>query len=155
MHIEKRLEELGIVLPSPRDAAANYLLGNISGDMLYMSGQGPRNAEGVVSTGKVGAEVSLEQGYADARQTGINMLAALRLMLGDLDRVVKVVKVFGMVNSAPGFSGHPKVINGFSDLMVEVFGDAGRHARSAVGLAALPGDMTVEVEMIVQIRPTA
>lgn len=152
MGIEKRLDELGITLPSQRNAAANYLIGNISGDMLYMSGQGPRSADGTMSTGKVGSEVTLEQGYADARLTGINMLGALKHMLGDLDRVVKVVKVFGMVNSAPGFTGHPKVINGFSDLMVEVFGEAGRHARSAVGLAALPGGMTVEVEMIVQIR---
>lgn len=152
MRIEQRLEELGIVLPESRDAAANYLLGNFSGDMLYMSGQGPRNAQGVVSTGKVGDAVSLEDAYADARLAGINMLGALKQVLGDLDRVVKVIKVFGMVNSAPGFSGHPKVINGYSDLMVEIFGEAGKHARSAVGLAALPGDMTVEVEMIVQVR---
>lgn len=152
MRIEQRLEELGIVLPTPKNPSANYLLGNFSGDMLYMSGQGPRYADGRLSVGKVGDTVTLESGYADARTAGINMLNALKLVLGDLDRVVKVVKVFGMVNSDPDFEDQPKVINGFSDLMVEVFGEAGRHARSAVGLAALPGNMTVEVEMILQIR---
>lgn len=152
MRIEQRLEELGISLPAPKNPSANYLLGNFSGDMLYMSGQGPRYEDGRLSVGKVGDTVSFEAAYADARMTGINMLNALKLVLGDLDRVVKVVKVFGMVNSDPDFADQPKVINGFSDLMVEVFGEAGRHARSAVGLAALPGNMTVEVEMIVQIR---
>lgn len=153
MRIEQRLEELGIELPTPKNPSANYLLGNISGDMLYMSGQGPRYANGRLSLGKVGDTVSVEAAYADARMAGINMLNSLKLVLGDLDRVVKVVKVFGMVNSDPDFEDQPKVINGFSDLMVEVFGEAGRHARSAVGLAALPGNMTVEIEMILQIRP--
>lgn len=155
MRIEKRLEELGIQLPELAPVGGNFLRGVITGNLLYLSGQGPKGADGVLSTGKVGDTVSLEKAYADARLTAVNQLAVMKLLLGDLDRVVRVVKVLGMVNAAPDFTQHPKVINGFSDLLQEVFGDAGRHARSAVGMGSLPGGMTVEVEMIVEIRDEA
>ena len=118
----------------------------------FLSGKGPTKAEGGASTGKVGNDVTLEQGYQDARSVGITLLAVMANELGSLDRVTRIVKVLGMVNSAPDFTDHPKVINGCSDLFVEVFGDKGRHARSAVGMAALPGNITVEIEVIVEVE---
>ena len=114
--------------------------------MIHLAGKGPRN-----STGKVGAEVTVEQAYEAARETGLTLLAVMRQELGTLDRVARVVKVFGMVNAAPGFGQQPAVINGCSDLFVEVFGDSGRHARSAVGMGSLPNQITVEIECIIEV----
>lgn len=146
----ERLKQLGLELPTPAVPVANYVPFVIANGFLYLSGQGPR-ANGVTPTGKVGAEVALEDAYQHARQTGLNLLAVAHMALGDLGRVQRVVKLLGMVNAAPTFGDHPKVINGCSDLLVEVFGDAGKHARSAVGMGSLPGNMTVEIEAIFQL----
>ncbi|HUG16355.1 MAG TPA: RidA family protein [Thermomicrobiales bacterium] len=152
MHIEARLQELGLELPAPPAPIANYVRYVQVGNLLFMAGHGP-NRDGVpVYRGQLGSEVSIETGYEAARSTALNLLASCREALGDLDRVKRVVKVLGMVNSAPGFGDQPKVINGFSDLMVELFGEAGRHARSAVGMAALPGGIPVEIEMILEVE---
>ncbi len=148
MLIEQRLKEMGISLPAVPASVANYMPHVLVGNLLYLSGQGPLYPDGHISLGKVGADVSLEQAYADARQTGINLLAAARAALGDLDRIARCVKVLGMVNATPDFRNHPQVINGFSDLMVDVFGERGRHARSAVGMGSLPNGQTVEIEAI-------
>lgn len=152
MSAEARLKQLGIVLPELMTPVANYLPYRIAGNVLYLAGQGPRE-NGVILTGKVGAEVSIEEGYRRARLTGLGMLAAMRAALGSLDRVDFVVKLLGMVNAVPDFKDQPKVINGCSDLFVEVLGDAGRHARSAVGMGSLPNGMSVEIEGIVAIKP--
>ena len=152
MSIKDRLAELGISLPAVPEPMGNYVHAVRTGNLLFLSGKGPKKAEGGVSTGKVGADVTLEQGYQDARSVGITLLAVMENELGSLDGVKQVVKVLGMVNSAPDFTDHPKVINGCSDLFVEVFGDKGRHARSAVGMAALPGNITVEIEVIVAVE---
>ncbi len=120
--------------------------------MLYLSGQGTREADGRMRTGKVGAEISTEAAYDDARLVGINLIAVMHEALGDLSRVKQVVKLLGMVNAAPEFRDHPKVINGCSDLINAVFGEAGRHARSAVGFGSLPGNITVEIEAIVALK---
>lgn len=146
-----RLKALNIVLPAPPVPIANYVPYVIEGNLLYLSGQGPKEASGRLRTGKVGAEVSIEQAYDDARLTGINMLAVMQAALGDLGRVRRVVKLLGMVNAVADFEQHPKVINGCSDLLVEVFGDAGRHARSAVGFGSLPDNITVEIEAVIAI----
>ena len=132
MGAEARLKELGIVLPELGKPVANYLPYRIAGNVLYLAGQGPRDANGKQLTGKLGAEISVEEGYRRARLVGLGLLAAMRDALGSLDRVDFIVKLLGMVNAAPDFNDSPKVINGCSDLFVEVFGDAGRHARSAV-----------------------
>ncbi len=153
MSIESRLQELGIELPAPPPAAGNYVAGVRVGNLLFMSGCGPRQADGSSITGKVGADLSIEDGYAAARLVGLNMLANIKSVIGDLDQVARVVKVLGMVNATPDFKEHPKVINGYSDLMVEVFGeDAGRGGRSAVGMGSLPFQIAVEVEMIVEVK---
>ena len=124
-----------------------------TGNLLFMSGCGLRNLDGSSITGKVGADLTTEQGYEAARLVGLNMLANIKAVAGDLDKVKRVVKVLGMVNAAPDFKEHPKVINGYSDLMVEVFGeDAGKAARSAVGMGSLPSQIAVEVEMIVELK---
>jgi len=146
-----RLAQLGLTLPPPPKPVATYVPFVIEGNMLYLSGQGPLEADGRIHTGKVGADVTVEEAYAHARATGLNMLAILHDALGDLGRVRRVVKILGMVNAVPTFGDHPKVINGCSDLMVAVFGEAGRHARSAVGLGSLPNNTTVEIEAIVAI----
>ena len=151
MSIKDRLTELGITLETVPEPMGNYVHAVRTGNLLFLSGKGPRKAEGGVSTGKVGNDVTLEQGYQDARSVGITLLAVMENELGSLDRVTRIVKVLGMVNSAPDFIDHPKVINGCSDLFVEVFGDKGRHARSAVGMGALPGNITVEIEVIVEV----
>ena len=151
MKIEARLEELGIVLPPVGPPAGNYVHAQRTGNLLYLSGKGPRNADGSAPTGKVGAEVSVEDAYQHARTVGLTLIAVLKETLGDLDRVTQIVKVLGMVNAAPDFGQQPKVINGCSDLFVEVFGDAGRHARSAVGMGSLPSGITVEIEVIVEV----
>lgn len=149
---EARLVELGITLPEPPSPVANYVNGVRTGNLIFLAGKGPRYPDGTELRGKLGAGVSIEEGYQGARQTAINQLAVLKAMLGDLNRVVRVVKVLGMVNSAPDFVEQPAVINGFSDLIVEVFGDRGRHARAAVGMASLPRGQSVEIEMIVEVH---
>ena len=149
---EARLAALGITLPAPPSPVANYVNGVRTGNLIFLAGMGPRRPDGSEITGKLGAGVTIEEGYEAARLTAINQLAVLKEMLGDLDRVVRIVKVLGMVNSDPDFVEQPAVINGFSDLMVEVFGDRGRHARAAVGMASLPRGQAVEIEMIVEVR---
>ncbi len=148
---EARLQELGITLPSPPQPVANYVNGVQAGNLIFLAGKGPRYADGTEITGKLGEDVSIEEGYEGARLTAINQLAVLKTMLGDLNRVKRIVKVLGMVNSDPNFTDQPKVINGFSDLMVEVFGDRGKHARAAVGMASLPRGQAVEIELVVEI----
>jgi enamine deaminase RidA (YjgF/YER057c/UK114 family) len=152
MSAEATLKKLGIELPSAPKPAGNYVGGVQVGSLLFMSGCGPRKPDNSSITGKVGRGLSTEQGYDAARLVGLNMLANVKAQLGSLDRVKRVVKVLGMVNADPEFKDHPKVINGFSDLMVEVFGDAGRGARSAVGMGSLPFQIAVEVEMILEVR---
>ena len=146
---EQRLKELKITLPSPPAPVANYVPTVRVGNLLYLSGSTPRDFKPL---GKVGKEVTVDQGYQAARQAGMILLAYTRASLGSLDRVKRVVKVLGMVNSAEGFGDQPAVVNGFSDLMVEVFGEAGKHARSSVGVAALPGNAPVEVEVIFEVE---
>jgi enamine deaminase RidA (YjgF/YER057c/UK114 family) len=147
MQTELRLEQLGLTLPSVPAAAGNYVHAVRTGNLLFLAGKGPS-----ASTGKVGADISQEDAYAAAKEVGLVLIAVLKEELGDLDRVARVVKVLGMVNAVPEFEQHPAVINGCSDLFVEVFGDRGRHARSAVGMGSLPNQITVEVECIVEVR---
>ncbi|HYP60493.1 MAG TPA: RidA family protein [Thermomicrobiales bacterium] len=149
MQIEKRLEELGITLPNPVSPAANYVRYVQSGNYLYISGTGPSSEQ---PSGKLGQELDIDAGYQVARNVGLQIIATMKDALGDLDRVRRVVKLLGMVNSTPDFGDQPKVINGCSDLMVEVFGDKGRHARSAVGFVALPSQIPVEIEVIVEVE---
>jgi enamine deaminase RidA (YjgF/YER057c/UK114 family) len=153
MSAEARLKELGIVLPSLGTPVANYLPYRIAGNILYLAGQGPRDESGKQLTGKLGKDISVEEGYRRARLVGLGLLAAMRDALGSLDRVDYIVKLLGMVNAVPDFNDSPKVINGCSDLFVEVFGDAGRHARSAVGNVMLPNQISVEIEGIVAVKP--
>ncbi len=149
--IEERLAQLGIVLPTVPAPMANYVPSVQVNDLLYLSGQGPRIGPREFAHGKVGAGVTTEEAYQHARLVGIQLLAAAKDALGDLSRVKRVVKLLGMVNAAADFKQHPQVINGCSDLFVEVFGDLGRHARSAVGMGSLPNDITVEIEAIFQV----
>jgi enamine deaminase RidA (YjgF/YER057c/UK114 family) len=151
MGAEARLKQLGIELPAVPAPMANYVRSVRVGNLLFLSGHGPQKDGKLTYIGKVGRDLSVEEGQQSARLVGLNLLASTREALGSLDRVKRVVKVLGMVNSADGFGDQPKVINGFSDLMVEVFGDAGRHARSAVGMAELPVGISVEIEMIVEV----
>jgi enamine deaminase RidA (YjgF/YER057c/UK114 family) len=153
MSAEARIKELGLALPQPPKPGGNYVPGVRVGNLLFLSGHGPSRVDGAPSArGKVGRDLSLEDGYKVAREVGINLLGTARALLGSLDKVKRVIKVLGMVNSAEGFGDQPKVINGFSDLMVEVFGDNGRHARSAVGMAELPSGIPVEIEMILEVE---
>jgi enamine deaminase RidA (YjgF/YER057c/UK114 family) len=153
MQAEARLKERNITLPKPATPVANYVGAVRVGNLLFVSGHGPLRVDGKPSaSGKLGRDLSVEQGYQVAREVGLNLLATTRAALGSLDKVKRVVKVLGMVNSAEGFGDQPKVINGFSDLMVEVFGDAGKHARSAVGMAGLPASIPVEIEMILEVE---
>lgn len=154
--IAKRLAEMNIVLPKPAAPAANYVPAVISGNHVYVSGQGSYWDGKLHYNGKLGHNVSVEDGQKCARLVGLNVLAQLNAALdGDLDRVVRCVKINGYVNSAPDFGDQPKVVNGCSDLMVEVFGEAGRHARSATGAPALPMGISVEIEAIFEIAPKA
>ena len=152
MSAEERLKQLGLVLPELGKPVANYLPYRLVGNVLYLAGQGPRDENGRQLTGKVGAEISIEEGYRRARLVGLGLLAAMRDALGSLDRVDFIVKLLGMVNAVPDFNDSPKVINGCSDLFVDVFGDAGRHARSAVGNVMLPNQISVEIEGIVAVK---
>ncbi len=148
---EERLKQLGIDLPIPPAPIANYVRAVRTGNLVFLAGQGPDTATGPRYRGTLGAGVSIEEGQAAARAAGLNLLATLRQEVGDLSRVRRIVKLLGMVNSTPAFGDQPKVINGASDLLVEIFGEAGRHARSAVGMAALPNGIPVEIEMIVEV----
>jgi enamine deaminase RidA (YjgF/YER057c/UK114 family) len=150
MSAEKKLKALGLTLAQPTAPLANYVNAVQTGNLLYLAGKGP----GAV-VGKLGAEFSVEQGYQHARDVGLNLLAVMKDELGSLDRVRRVVKVLGMVNAVPDFRDHPKVINGCSDLLVEVFGERGKHARSAVGMGSLPNGIPVEIEVIVEVSAAA
>ncbi|EJM67414.1 putative translation initiation inhibitor, yjgF family [Pseudomonas sp. GM49] len=150
---EERLAAMGLELPTTVPPQFSYISTRFVGDLLYISGQGPREPNGSYRAGKVGSDVSVEQAYADARLTGLHLLAVAKESLGKLSRVKAVVKVFGMVNATADFDRHPQVINGCSDLLVEVLGEPGRHARSAVGVGSLPQGMTVEIEAILQVGP--
>ncbi|HTX62083.1 MAG TPA: RidA family protein [Acidimicrobiales bacterium] len=149
--IAARLEALGIVLPPVFAPAGNYLGCVVDGDLVYVSGHGPIDGERVVR-GKVGGDLGLDEAREAARLTTLSILATLRDALGDLDRIARIVKVLGMVNVAPGFTNTPAVIDGCSDLLVDVFGEVGRHARSAIGVAALPFDIAVEIELVARLR---
>lgn len=152
MGAEARLVELGITLGAAAAPVANYVGAAQSGSLVFVSGHGPSDGDGGWRQGKVGRDLNLDEARHAARLTGLSLLTTLRDHLGSLDRVTRIVKVFGMVNCAPGFNEMPDVINGCSDLMIEVFGDAiGRHARSAVGMAELPMDIAVEIEMICEV----
>ncbi len=150
--IEAKLEEMGIELPDSPAPMANYVPAVRTGNLLYLAGLGPAaRADGTSPTGKVGQDLSVEEGYEAARLTGINILARLKGELGDLDRVNRVVKLLSMVNATADFTQQPAVANGCSDLMVEVFGDKGKHARSAVGMGSLPNNIPIEIEVIVEV----
>ena len=158
MRIESKLAELGLVLPPPVDVPGvrlPFAPVRVVGDRGYVSGHGPQAADGAMAgpVGKVGDSVTVEEAVAAARLTALSILGSLKRELGDLDRVAAWLRVFGMVNSAPGFSSQPTVINGFSDLIIELYGEAGAHARSAVGMAELPFGIAVEIEAEVLIRP--
>jgi enamine deaminase RidA (YjgF/YER057c/UK114 family) len=150
--INERLQELGIELPVAFPPAGNYLACVVIGDTVHVGGHGPINGSQIIR-GKVGRDLSLEEGQGAARATGLSILATLLAELGDLDRIERIIKVFGMVNVAPGFNQTPAVIDGCSNLLVDVFGDRGRHTRSAVGMAELPFDIAVEIELSAVIRP--
>jgi enamine deaminase RidA (YjgF/YER057c/UK114 family) len=142
---EQRLEELGITLPEFSKPVANYVKWRKSGNLLFLAG------DGSTMKGKLGKDLTVEQGYQAARMTGVEILSTLKAACGELSNIKQFVKVLGMVNSAPDFYDQPKVINGFSDLMVEVFGEKGKHARSAVGMGSLPSNIAVEIEVIVEL----
>lgn len=147
----ERLARLGVVVPPPPPPIGNFLTHVREGDLLFLSGQGPREVDGFLHTGKVGADVSTDAAYQHARLTGLNLLSVIQDALGDLDRVRRVVKLLGMINATPDYADHPSVINGCSDLFVDVFGKRGEHARSAIGVGSLPGNITVEVEAVIAI----
>ena len=156
MGAEARLKELGITLPTPAKPVGNYIPGVRVGNLLFLSGHGPVRIDGApTARGKVGRDLSTEEAYKVARDVGLNLLGSARHVLGSLDKVKRVVKVLGMVNAVEGFGEQPKVVNGFSDLMVEVFGENGRHARSAVGMGSLPMGIPVEIEMILEVESGA
>src|SRR5574342_652817 len=152
MSADKRLKQLGIDLGTVSSPVANYVNAVRTGNLLFLAGKGPRpDASGKRPSGKVGRDYTAEQAYQHARTVGMDLLAVMRAELGSLDRVKRVVKVLGMVNAVPEFQDHPKVINGCSDLFVEVLGEAGKHARSAVGMGSLPMGIPVEIECIVEV----
>jgi enamine deaminase RidA (YjgF/YER057c/UK114 family) len=145
--VEQKLKHLGINLPPVTAPVANYVNAVQTGNLLYLAGKGPGNV-----AGKLGREFNIDQGYQHARAVGLNLIAVMKDELGSLDKVKRIVKVLGMVNGTPEFTDHPKVINGCSDLFVEVFGDKGKHARSAVGMGSLPNGIPVEIEVIVEVQ---
>ncbi len=151
--IEERIVELGITLNVPKlPKGINIALAVKSNNLIYLSGNGPRTNDGKRITGKIGTDLTIEEGYQAARITAINHLSILKGEIGDLNKVVKIVKVLGMVNAESSFTQQPAVINGYSDLMIEVFGERGKHARSAIGMASLPWNLACEVEAIVEVR---
>jgi|tagenome__1003787_1003787.scaffolds.fasta_scaffold20817644_2 enamine deaminase RidA (YjgF/YER057c/UK114 family) len=152
MKTEQRLKELGIELTVPTSPMANYVNAVRTGNLLYLAGKGPGLPGKPLPVGKVGRDLTVEQAYVHARETGLSLIAVMKAELGDLDKVKRIVKVLGMVNATPEFGNQPEVINGCSDLFVEVFGDRGRHARSAVGMGSLPRGIPVEIEVIVEVE---
>ena len=152
MRVEAKLKALGLELPPTPRPAANYVGAVQTGNLLFISGHGPTRDGQMAYVGKVGKDLSVEQGYEAARLVALNCLASAKSVLGDLDRITRVVKVLGMVNCSEDFGDQPKVINGASDLLVQLFGDSGRHARSAVGMQALPFGIAVEIEMIFELE---
>lgn len=150
--VEERLSELKIELPVTTKPVANYLHAVKTGNLVFMAGKGPRTSDGTLVTGKIGIDLTVEQGYEAARLVAIAQLSALKAQIGDLNKVEQIVKVLGMVNASAEFTDHPEVINGFSDVMVEVFGERGKHARAAVGMASLPRNIACEIEMIVRVK---
>ena len=148
---DQKLEELGIALPPVSAPVANFVNIRQAGNILYLAGKGPRKPDGTYIKGVVGADLTQEEGYEAARIVGINQLAVIKDHLGSLNRVKQILKVTGMVRATPDFGNQPEVINGFSDLMVEVFGESGKHARAAVGMGSLPRGIAVEIDMIVEI----
>lgn len=149
---EKRLKELKIVLPEIKTPAASFVHAVRTGNLLFLSGKGPTSPDGISVKGKVGKDLSIEEGVAAAQLVAISQIAVLKNELGDLKKVKRIVKVLGMVNCEGDFTAQSQVINGFSDLMVAVFGEKGKHARSAVGMSSLPGNIAVEVELIVEVE---
>jgi len=149
---DKKLKELGVELIPPQKPIANYVKAVRTGNLIFLAGHGPTLPDGSNITGKVGKDLTLEQGYNAARQTGVALLSTLKAELGDLNKVKRVVKVLGMVNCHSDFTDQPKVINGCSDLLVSVFGEKGKHARSAVGMNSLPMNIAVEIEMVVEVE---
>jgi len=152
MSAEAKLKELNLQLPVPPAPIANFLPWRRAGQLLYLSGQGPRDEAGKISVGRLGRDCSVERGYADARRVGLQLLSTIRAAIGSLDHVEAVIKLLGMVNAEPDFGDQPKVINGCSDLLIEVLGERGKHARSAVGMGSLPNAMTLEIEAIILIK---
>jgi len=152
MQIENRIKDMGIALPPAATPVANYVPAVRSGNLVFLSGHGPRDEQGDLITGKIGADLTAEQGYQAARRIAIGLVGSLKAVIGDLDKVKHVVKLLGLVNCTPDFGDQPKVINGASDFLVEVFGEKGKHARSAVGTNALPMNISVEIEMIVEVE---
>ncbi len=150
--VEERLKQMGYALPTPPPPMANYIPGYRAGNLVFLSGVTSRRSEGTAVTGKLGKELTVEQGYEAARLCALNLLANLKTIIGDLDKVKHIVKLLGMVNGTPDFAQQPQVINGCSDLLVEAFGERGRHGRSAVGMGSLPNQMPVEIEMIVEVE---
>ena len=149
--VESKLAELGYTLPTPPEPIGNYLSASRSGNIMWMAGVGSRRADGSRISGKLGADLTVEQGYEAARWCALNLLARMKVELEDLDRVTGILKVFGMVNSSPDFGEQAKVMDGASDLFVEVFGEAGRHSRSAPGMAVLPRDTAVIIDCVIEI----
>ncbi|WP_217495928.1 RidA family protein [Mangrovivirga cuniculi] len=150
--VEEKIEELGLNITEPGTPVANYVNAVRSGNLVFLAGKGPKKEDGSYITGKLGSDLSVEQGYEAARYTAIEQLRSIKAEVGDLNNVVRIVKVHGMVNAGPDFVDHPSVINGFSDLMVEVFGERGKHARAAVGMGSLPSNIAVEIEVVVEVR---
>ncbi|MEQ9591729.1 MAG: RidA family protein [Cyclobacteriaceae bacterium] len=149
---DKKVEELGITLIPPTKPIANYVKAVRTGNLLFLSGHGPSRADGTSITGKVGKDINTEDGYAAAKQVGISLLSTIKAELGTLNKVKRIVKVHGMVNCTDDYTDQPKVINGCSDLMVAVFGENGKHARAAVGMNSLPGNISVEIEMVIEVQ---
>ena len=149
---EEKLMQMGIALPAAPNPAANYVNVVRTGNLLYLAGKGPNGPDGKYITGKLGQDLTIEQGYEAAKSVAVNQIAVLKAELGDLSKVKRIIKVNGMINTTPDFTDHSKVMNGFSDMMVAVFGEKGKHARSSVGMCSLPFNIAVEVEMIVEIE---
>jgi len=148
---DKKLKDLGITLPEPSKPVANYVKAVRTGNLIFLAGHAPQKPDGTYVTGKLGRDLTIEQGYEAARLTALSLLSTLKTQVGDFNKVKHVVRITGMVNCMPDFGDQPKVINGCSDLLVAVFGDKGKHARSAVGMASLPFNTAVEIEMIVEV----
>ena len=149
---ELKLEELGITLSTPSSPVANYVNTVLTGNLLYISGKGPLQDNGEYIKGKVGEDLTIEEGYNAARVTAINLISTLKASLCDLRKVKRIIRVTGMVNSSSDFTEHPSVVNGCSDLLVEVFGEKGKHTRAAVGMNSLPSNIAVEIDMIVEVE---